>query len=316
MTKRYFEYNKKSHKFWKIDVSNNKVAICFGTVGTDGKTSIKEFRSSEEAQKYAEKMAAVQIEKNYKEMKLLDADYYHELPLSIKESVDLIIAGLENSHCKSIVAHYHGSRDDGYITGIEITYEKNVEIESLDEKRINANLFRWIDSKNWEATLSEQTVTDALTELFSIILDNYHSGFGNDAGGHGCFTWNLQNRKCFNSHHMRMREYAWEANAIYMPEPDIDEDDALEWGWDEGRKEIKISDLPKELQNLHKNDRSTLRNAVIGIHEGDELLEFRVTNTHIIFNEPPNDSGNEQTPALLLDPSLLEDGSYYMEFNL
>jgi hypothetical protein len=32
---------------------------------------------------------------------------------------------------------------------------------------------------------------------------------------------------------MHMRVYAWEANAIYMPDPDYDEDDALEWGWDE-----------------------------------------------------------------------------------
>jgi hypothetical protein len=159
-------------------------------------------------------------------------------------------------------------------------------------------------------------VTEALTELFSIILDAYHSGFGNDQGGYGDFKWNLQTRKCFNSHHMHMTEYDWEANAIYMPDLDHDEDDALEWGWAEDRKEIKISDLPKELQDLHKHDRSTLRNAVISIYSGDEILDFRVTNTHIIFNEPPNDCRNEQTPAILLDPSVLEYSSYYMEFDL
>jgi predicted DNA-binding WGR domain protein len=63
ITARFFEY---MYEFWEIEISACKVIIRSGTLGTNGKTSMKEFRNSEEAQKYAEKKTAGQIKKNIK----------------------------------------------------------------------------------------------------------------------------------------------------------------------------------------------------------------------------------------------------------
>ena len=41
MPKRYFEFkNAKSHKFWEISVSANKINISYGKIGTEGQTSV------------------------------------------------------------------------------------------------------------------------------------------------------------------------------------------------------------------------------------------------------------------------------------
>jgi predicted DNA-binding WGR domain protein len=104
MTARFFEY---MYEFWEIDISACKGIIRSGTLGTNGKTSMKEFRNSEEAQKYAEKKTAGQIKKKYKEKK------YKELKShpfgKRRESVDLIIQGLDDSVCKFVLAEYSGA---------------------------------------------------------------------------------------------------------------------------------------------------------------------------------------------------------------
>jgi predicted DNA-binding WGR domain protein len=70
MAKRYFEFkDAKSHKFWEVSVSANKVTIRYGKVGTDGQTSVKELGTPAEAKAHAEKQAAGKVKKGYKEAK-------------------------------------------------------------------------------------------------------------------------------------------------------------------------------------------------------------------------------------------------------
>ena len=57
MAKRYFEYiDAKSSKFWEINTSSKKLTICYGKVGTDGQTTLKELATAAEAKVIAEKL--------------------------------------------------------------------------------------------------------------------------------------------------------------------------------------------------------------------------------------------------------------------
>ena len=71
MAKRYFEYkDAKSKKFWEVSVSGKKVNIRYGKIGTDGQTSLKELGTPAEAKAHAEKQAAGNVKKGYKEAKV------------------------------------------------------------------------------------------------------------------------------------------------------------------------------------------------------------------------------------------------------
>jgi predicted DNA-binding WGR domain protein len=70
MAKRYEYKDAKSHKFWEVSVSGKKVNICYGKIGTDGQTSVKELGTPAEAKAHAEKQAASKVKKGYKEAKV------------------------------------------------------------------------------------------------------------------------------------------------------------------------------------------------------------------------------------------------------
>ena len=46
----------KSQKFWSIDVVGTDVTVNYGKLGTDGQTQVKNFATTEEAEKAANKL--------------------------------------------------------------------------------------------------------------------------------------------------------------------------------------------------------------------------------------------------------------------
>ena len=62
----YLEFSDgSSHKFWSVSTEDCTVTVVFGKIGTAGQTQIKEFGSSEEAEKQAQRQAASKIAKGY-----------------------------------------------------------------------------------------------------------------------------------------------------------------------------------------------------------------------------------------------------------
>ncbi len=63
----YLEFkDEKSHKFWKISHYGSGFIVTYGKVGTEGKTTEKEFNNSEEAFKAGDKLIASKLKKGYK----------------------------------------------------------------------------------------------------------------------------------------------------------------------------------------------------------------------------------------------------------
>jgi predicted DNA-binding WGR domain protein len=71
MAKKYFEYiDAKSSKFWEITTSSKKLTICYGKIGTDGLTTLKEFATPAEAKERAEKLILEKTKKGYAEVSI------------------------------------------------------------------------------------------------------------------------------------------------------------------------------------------------------------------------------------------------------
>ena len=69
MAKRRFEYiDAKSSKFWEINASGKKLTICYGKIGTDGQTTLKELATPAEAKAQAEKLILEKTKKGYVEL--------------------------------------------------------------------------------------------------------------------------------------------------------------------------------------------------------------------------------------------------------
>jgi predicted DNA-binding WGR domain protein len=68
MPERYFEFvGGSSAKFWAISVSNNRVTVRFGRIGTAGQTQTKELSDAASAVWHAEKLIAAKTAKGYAE---------------------------------------------------------------------------------------------------------------------------------------------------------------------------------------------------------------------------------------------------------
>jgi predicted DNA-binding WGR domain protein len=66
--KKYLEFqDSKSHKFWEIEVVDNKYIVRYGKIGTKGQETIKEFGSPDEALAEGEKLLTSKLKKGYKE---------------------------------------------------------------------------------------------------------------------------------------------------------------------------------------------------------------------------------------------------------
>ena len=195
----------------------------------------------------------------------------------IQKSADLVSEGLNDSGAKMISVTYDGGGDEGYVEDVTVEADDSQEGKKIISKIISANTFSHTQSLTgtWTSSLADQTVSDAITELFSIILDHFHSGYEINDGGGGTFEWNLQTRVCENHHTYHFGSEALNYIGINLGDEEY---------WDGQVSDIKITDLPQELRLLHKNNISALRNAVITDVSGVSL-NFRVNNTHIIFDE-------------------------------
>ena len=56
----------KSQKFWSIDVVGTDVTVNYGKLGTDGQTQVKNYATTEEAEKAAGKLIAEKTKKGYR----------------------------------------------------------------------------------------------------------------------------------------------------------------------------------------------------------------------------------------------------------
>ena len=73
--KKYFEYigvseeneSGTSAKFWEVTLAAKTISVRYGSIGTDGQVSVKEFATEEEAQKYADKKVADKLKDGYLE---------------------------------------------------------------------------------------------------------------------------------------------------------------------------------------------------------------------------------------------------------
>lgn len=66
---RRFEFiDEKSAKFWEVDVTAESVEVKFGKIGTNGQTQVKDFETSDEALKHAEKLVHEKLKNGYQEV--------------------------------------------------------------------------------------------------------------------------------------------------------------------------------------------------------------------------------------------------------
>ncbi|MCP4131884.1 MAG: WGR domain-containing protein [bacterium] len=113
--KKNLEYkDDRSAKFWSIEVSGNSNTVTYGKIGAEGTIKTKEFQSSEEALKDAEKLVSQKIKKGYYK---IDKNYQ-----TIKESDYRVISEEEAKKEFDI-----GKYINGYDTNIKV-YDGNVLI--------------------------------------------------------------------------------------------------------------------------------------------------------------------------------------------
>lgn len=69
--KTYLEFkDSKSQKFWSIEVHGTTTTVNYGKIGSQGRTQIKQFDSSEDAEIAAEKLIHQKEKKGYNGMSL------------------------------------------------------------------------------------------------------------------------------------------------------------------------------------------------------------------------------------------------------
>jgi predicted DNA-binding WGR domain protein len=69
MSKRRFEFIEgRSYKFWEVAVTDARVTVTFGRIGTEGQTQVKTFHSADEAKRYALKLITAKTNKGYAEI--------------------------------------------------------------------------------------------------------------------------------------------------------------------------------------------------------------------------------------------------------
>lgn len=67
MAVRRFEYkSRRTHVFWEIEVVGNACTVCYGKIGSDGRTRIQAFATAEQATAEADRQVRAKIRKGYK----------------------------------------------------------------------------------------------------------------------------------------------------------------------------------------------------------------------------------------------------------
>ncbi len=158
MTK-YLEFNdEKSHKFYKIELKGNHFKVVYGKIGSDGKSSIKEFDSEDKAKNEAEKLIKQKLKKGYLEAELPtnDENSYasnteeltcptiealqkafgaYEVPLTLKK-----LAKFEDENGAETFSHsfYIGHDEDAFVN-----YLDEDELSEKEIKEYNDSLLQF-----------------------------------------------------------------------------------------------------------------------------------------------------------------------------
>ena len=161
----------KSQKFWSIEVVGTDVTVNYGKLGTDGQTQVKNYATTEEAEKAANKLIAEKTKKGYvetaeetaREMKVEAKKYtlsYDEYENDVK-LLDKILKDKHLSEYKQITIgcwDYEGDDCSALLQGLIENKDKFAQIEGLF----------WGDIEQEEQEISITKVTFAL--LFNSVL--------------------------------------------------------------------------------------------------------------------------------------------------
>mgnify|MGYP001498927507 CR=1 FL=1 len=134
----------KSQKFWSIDVVGTDVTVNYGKLGTDGQTQVKNYATTEEAEKAADKLIAEKTKKGYvetaeetaREMKVEAKKYtlsYDEYENNVN-LLDKILKDKHLSEYKQITIgcwDYEGDDCSALLQGMIENKEKFAQIEGL-----------------------------------------------------------------------------------------------------------------------------------------------------------------------------------------
>ena len=134
----------KSQKFWSIEVVGTDVTVNYGKLGTDGQTQVKNYATTEEAEKAAGKLIAEKTKKGYvetaeetaREMKVEAKKYtlsYDEYENNVN-LLDKILKDKHLSEYKQITIgcwDYEGGDCSALLQGMIENKEKFAQIEGL-----------------------------------------------------------------------------------------------------------------------------------------------------------------------------------------
>ena len=134
----------KSQKFWSIEVVGTDITVNYGKLGTDGQTQVKNYATTEEAEKAASKLIAEKTKKGYvetaeetaREMKVEAKKYtlsYDEYENNVN-LLDKILKDKHLSEYKQITIgcwDYEGGDCSALLQGMIENKEKFAQIEGL-----------------------------------------------------------------------------------------------------------------------------------------------------------------------------------------
>ena len=134
----------KSQKFWSIEVVGTDVTVNYGKLGTAGQTQVKNYATTEEAEKAADKLIAEKTKKGYvetaeetaREMKVEAKKYtlsYDEYENDVK-LLDKILKDKHLSEYKQITIgcwDYEGDDCSALLQGLIENKDKFAQIEGL-----------------------------------------------------------------------------------------------------------------------------------------------------------------------------------------
>jgi len=112
------------------------------------------------------------------------------IPANIKSFVDPVRELLAKESISNIIVKYDGGGDQGGIEDVIIPQLSSIEDKAFHGNTLLAYQFEW-DGSKWIPQIRTLYIGDALTEVFSVILDYIIGGFETDEGGYGEFLWNL-----------------------------------------------------------------------------------------------------------------------------
>lgn len=199
----------KSQKFWSIDVVGTDVTVNYGKLGTDGQTQVKNFATTEEAEKAANKLIAEKTKKGYvetaeetaREMKVEAKKFalsYDEYDNGVN-LLDKILKDKHLSDYKQITIgcwNYECEDCSELLEGMLEHKDKFAQIEGL--------FWGDIDQEEQEVSWIEQTDLSPLLDAMPKLKDLKIKGTNKPAPGTDltsgiAFTGNYQWRSSFRS---------------------------------------------------------------------------------------------------------------------